>query len=217
VRQKANLHPLPFYTIEFTSPGHSQGLPSHPRQRKWAEKCRDVFKSAFSDWHPKDAEFNLAQHLTKVAGITCSETIYVPVNQLKEVRENIRQIETRILSAPCSTLQLCHACCHIRNAEDFGWAPPSSTGSASLSPTEIQTAGVYQLVGGYRSLRALLPSVTQIDGLKSWLSRPSQTIQTYHTHWIASGICAGNRISLVWRWIQMNVCRRISCSGRKNI
>jgi len=81
---------------ELASPSDSsKGLPPHPRLREWALRCLGIFESAFEHWHPqKDGEFTLAQHLTKSAGITCSETIYIPVNRLKEVRESIRQIET---------------------------------------------------------------------------------------------------------------------------
>jgi HD superfamily phosphohydrolase/NAD-dependent SIR2 family protein deacetylase len=78
-----------------TRAGAITGLPLHSSLQAWATKCLRVFKSAFEDWHPKkDGEFSLAQHLIKKAGVTCSETIYVPVTRLKEIRETIRRIET---------------------------------------------------------------------------------------------------------------------------
>ena len=77
------------------APKSQTGLPSHPGLQAWARRCLQIFENVFHHWHSARFEGGtLLQHLTMQAGLTCSETVYVPVNNLREVRELIRQLET---------------------------------------------------------------------------------------------------------------------------
>lgn len=79
--------------VEELKTAPKKGLPPPPRLKEWAEACGRVFDYAFR--HPPNSQAgDILEHLTKSAGLSCSEIVYVPFEKLKEVREIVRELET---------------------------------------------------------------------------------------------------------------------------
>ena len=71
----------------------NRGVPANDRVIGWAKRCFEIFNAAF-DGKQEQSDLTLLQFLTQTAGMTCSEAVYVSFDDLKKVREIVRQLET---------------------------------------------------------------------------------------------------------------------------